>query len=89
MTEWWVFIGWWMDGEPEAAFVDKRMTWPEAHAFMVDRFERWTHDSCPPCANNAADQLPALRNLAPDSEWQGEVEGDDYLITRNMAPVDQ
>jgi hypothetical protein len=77
-----------MDGEPEAAFVDQRMTWTEAHTLMVDKFERWTRDDCPPCAANATDQLPALRALTPNTEWQGEVEGDDYLITRNMALVE-
>lgn len=89
MSEWRVFIGWWDDGEPDAAFVDQRMTWADAHKFMVDRFERWLDDDCPPCVENARNQLPALRALEPGTEWVGEVEGDDYLITQNMVEVEQ
>lgn len=85
--QWRAFVGWWCDGDPEAAWLDLRGSWTEAHAAILDRYELWLNDDCPPCVANAASQIDNLRNLQPEQEWEGEVEGDDYLITRNMVEV--
>jgi hypothetical protein len=85
-----VFIGDWNEEEgPDWVHVDQIMSWADAHAFMVARFERWLLDDCQPCVEYAASQLPALKALAPGSEFVGDVEGEDYLIMRNEDRPDE
>lgn len=71
----------WNESEPT--------TWEQAHADMVKRFERWTHDDCPPCARNATEQLPTLKALTPNTEWIGDLEGDDYVIIHTNTTIEQ
>lgn len=78
-----VFIGDWNDEEgPDWVLFDQVMPWVDAHAFMVAKYERWTHDTCPSCAQYATSQLPTLRAVVPGDEWEDMIEGDDYIITR-------
>lgn len=82
-----VFIGDWNDEEgPDWVHFDQVMTWADAHKLMVDKYERWTRDTCPSCAEYAASQLPTLLAVVPGDEWEDNIEGDDYLIMRAAVP---
>jgi hypothetical protein len=80
---WRTFVGNWEDGDPdtvETTYDLTHPTWREAKAWMLTLLEKWTGDSCPDCAADARDLHEQLSAVTTPTTWEGQVEGDDYVM---------
>lgn len=85
---WRVFVGHWDDGdEPDWVKLDKRgLTWEDARDLIRRRLNLFRDDDCPFCRSAAAEGVTKLDALAAGEPFEGDVDGDDYVIARFVRP---
>lgn len=84
--DWHAFVG-----EPgERTHIHKPdLTWTEARDVLLAFAAGFLNDSCDYCRGNAEQCGGELTVLAPDSEWRGDIDWDELLLTRTAPPSER
>jgi hypothetical protein len=92
-TTWHAFVGWWPPTTGARVIVDRHhLAWQHARRLITDHVRPATTDGCPHCAADAENILGELHDLPEDTEWAGQLDGNDLRIKadpdwRGTAPT--
>jgi hypothetical protein len=84
---WQAFVGDWNDGDSHLRDWEHMnyagLSWDEARQELIAVLEKFDDDYCPRCRLDAGEAVDELLTLAPDTPWDGNVDGDSYVLAED------
>lgn len=82
---WRAFVGQIGDSRPDRSYIDRGgLTWEQAREALIEHLRPYETDECVDCREAGTEALAVLAALPEGSEWAWEVDGEDYLLEREL-----